>query len=152
RPIVRLVERFRPARKIEPVSSAATKLPSRTMPQKGTCILKADKVSKRFGGLVAVNEVSFDINAGEILGLIGPNGAGKSTMFNLLTGTLPLGGGAVSFLNAPLQGKTQREIALLGVARTFQHVKLRPRMTVLDNVALGAHARGKCGLFRGGLQ
>jgi len=152
RPIVRLVERFRPARKIEPVSSAATKLPSRTMPQKGTCILKADKVSKRFGGLVAVNEVSFDINAGEILGLIGPNGAGKSTMFNLLTGTLPLSGGAVSFLNTPLQGKTQREIALLGVARTFQHVKLRPRMTVLDNVALGAHARGKCGLFRGGLQ
>src|SRR5690606_12189539 len=88
----------------------------------------------------------------EIVGLIGPNGAGKSTMFNLLTGTLPLTDGAVRFMGEPTSGRTQREIALRGVARTFQHVKLRPAMTVLENVALGAHARSRCGFWRGGLR
>tara|TARA_R100000084_G_C4609318_1_gene127224 strand:+ start:70 stop:693 length:624 start_codon:yes stop_codon:yes gene_type:complete len=72
-------------------------------------------------------------------------------MFNLLTGTLPLTEGTVQFLEAPISGLAQRAIALRGVARTFQHVKLRPAMTVLENVALGAHARGHCGLWRGGL-
>ena len=107
---------------------------------------------KRFGGLVAVNDVSFDLLAGEILGLIGPNGAGKSTMFNLLTCTLPMTAGQVRFLDQEVVGMTQRQVARLGLARTFQHVKLRPRMSLLDNVALGAHARTKAGLIRAGLR
>src|SRR5690606_20894285 len=79
------------------------------------------------------------------------NGAGKSTMFNLLTGTLALSEGNVQFLGQSIKALTQRQIALRGVARTFQHVKLRPAMTLLENGALGAHARGRCGLWRGGL-
>ncbi|CAM5335354.1 branched-chain amino acid ABC transporter ATP-binding protein/permease [Eoetvoesiella caeni] len=122
------------------------------MPQRGSPVLNVEGAVKRFGGLVAVNDVSFQIQAGEIVGLIGPNGAGKSTMFNLLTGTLPLTEGAVQFLGKPISGLSQRDIAVRGIARTFQHVKLRPQMTLLENVALGAHARGHCGLWRGGLR
>lgn len=152
RPLSRLVERIRPRTKAPELPEPATRLVCRTMPVKGSPILSVDNATKRFGGLVAVNGVSFDVRAGEIIGLIGPNGAGKSTMFNLLTGTLPLTEGAVRFLEAPVSGLPQRAIALRGVARTFQHVKLRPSMTVLENVALGAHARGHCGLWRGGLR
>ena len=131
---------------------AVEALPQRERPQAGTLVLDVDAARKQFGGLVAVNDISFKLKAGEIVGLIGPNGAGKSTMFNLLTGTLPLSDGTVSFMDEPTSGLTQRQIALRGVARTFQHVKLRPAMTVLENVALGAHARGHCGLWRGGLR
>ncbi|MCC7166168.1 MAG: branched-chain amino acid ABC transporter ATP-binding protein/permease [Rhodospirillales bacterium] len=130
---------------------AVPPLARRTLPAVGTPLLKAQEVSKNFGGLVAVNTVGFELKAGEILGLIGPNGAGKTTMFNLLTGTLPLSGGRVRFLGRDVTGKSQRAIALMGVARTFQHVKLRPQMSLLDNVALGAHARGRCGILKGGL-
>ncbi|HUH88585.1 MAG TPA: branched-chain amino acid ABC transporter ATP-binding protein/permease [Pusillimonas sp.] len=151
RPLARLVERVRPLRNPVSLPEPASSLPRRNMPEPGSLILSAQNATKRFGGLVAVNGVSFEVRAGEILGLIGPNGAGKSTMFNLLTGTLPLSDGKVQFLGQPLAGLSQRDIALRGVARTFQHVKLRPRMTVLENVALGAHARGRCGLWRGGL-
>ena len=80
-------------------------------------------VRKEFGGLVAVNDVSFDVRAGEILGLIGPNGAGKSTTFNLITGLLPATRGEVSLLGRRIDGLSSREIARLGVSRTFQHVK-----------------------------
>ena len=127
-------------------------LPRREMPARGSPILSVDGAVKRFGGLVAVNAVSFDVKAGEIVGLIGPNGAGKSTMFNLLTCTLPLTSGKVRFLGQDIQGRSQRQVALLGLARTFQHVKLRPHMTLLDNVALGAHARAKAGMLRAGLR
>ena len=107
---------------------------------------------KRFGGLVAVNDVSFEVNAGEIVGLIGPNGAGKSTMFNLLTCTLPMSAGQVRFLEHDIAGMPQREVARLGLARTFQHVKLRPHMSLLDNVALGAHSRTRSGILKAGLR
>jgi len=150
RPLNRLVSRL--LRRPRELPSDALALPSRKMPERGMPVLDVQNAVKRFGGLVAVNGVSFELRAGEILGLIGPNGAGKSTMFNLLTGTLPLTDGAVRFMGEPTSGLTQRQIALRGVARTFQHVKLRPGMTVLDNVALGAHARGRCGLWRGGLR
>lgn len=152
RPLARLMSRMRPRTTPPALLSPSSKLVRRTMPAKGSQVLSVHNAVKRFGGLVAVNEVSFDIRAGEIIGLIGPNGAGKSTMFNLLTGTLPLSEGAVRFLDVPITGLSQREIALRGVARTFQHVKLRPAMTLLENVALGAHARGHCGLWRGGLR
>jgi len=127
-------------------------LPRRQLPVRGQRILSVRKAVKRFGGLVAVNEVGFDVDAGEIVGLIGPNGAGKSTMFNLVTGTLPMTSGEVEFLGQDITGLPQREIARRGMARTFQHVKLRPRMSLLDNVALGAHARARAGVLRAGLR
>jgi branched-chain amino acid transport system permease protein len=122
------------------------------MPQAGSELLQVMHAVKRFGGLVAVDDVSFEVRAGEIVGLIGPNGAGKSTMFNLLTGTLRMSSGQVRFAGHDLAGKTQQKIARLGIARTFQHVKLRPRMSLVDNVALGAHARGRAGVLRAGLR
>lgn len=110
-------------------------------PPKGQRLLDVDKVRKEFGGLVAVNDVSFHIDAGEIIGLIGPNGAGKSTTFNLITGVLPLTSGAVSWRGQSIAGLPSREIARRGISRTFQHVKMIPEMTVLENVALGAYIR-----------
>ncbi len=127
-------------------------LPRRQMPERGTPILSVQGAVKRFGGLIAVNDVSFDVRAGEIVGLIGPNGAGKSTMFNLLTCTLSMSSGQVRFLDRDIAGMSQREVARLGLARTFQHVKLRPRMSLLDNVALGAHSRARAGVLRAGLK
>lgn len=136
------------ARAVMPVEP----LPQRQMPARGTTILSVQGAVKRFGGLVAVNDVSFEVKAGEIVGLIGPNGAGKSTMFNLLTCTLPMTAGQVRFLDRDIAGLPQREVAKLGLARTFQHVKLRPHMSLLDNVALGAHARTRAGVLRAGLR
>ncbi len=132
--------------------STATPLPRRTLPARGERVLSVRHAVKRFGGLVAVNDVGFDVDAGEIVGLIGPNGAGKSTMFNLLTGTLSMTSGQVEFLGRDITGWTQRAIARRGMARTFQHVKLRPQMNLLDNVALGAHARARAGVLRAGLR
>jgi branched-chain amino acid transport system permease protein len=131
---------------------ASVPLPRRTLPVPGTPVLSVQGAVKRFGGLVAVNDVSFDVRAGEIVGLIGPNGAGKSTMFNLLTGTLSMSAGHVEFLGRNITGLAQQRIARLGMARTFQHVKLRPTMSLLDNVALGAHARARSGVVAAGLR
>jgi branched-chain amino acid transport system permease protein len=114
-------------------------------------LLRVENVQRRFGGLVAVNHVSFDVKAGEILGLIGPNGAGKSTMFNLLTGAMKANAGRMVFAGQDLTGRSQHAIARAGIARTFQHLKLRPRMTLLDNVMLGAHPRLRTGLLGGAL-
>ena len=127
-------------------------LAHRTLPDRGSPILTVTGAVKRFGGLVAVNDVSFDVKAGEIVGLIGPNGAGKSTMFNLLTCTLPMTAGQVRFLGQDIAGLPQRKVARLGLARTFQHVKLRPHMSLLDNVALGAHSRTSAGVLKAGLR
>lgn len=131
-------------------ASAKTPLDCRELPRRGTMILSAQNVVKRFGGLIAVNNVSFNVNAGEIVGLIGPNGAGKSTMFNLLTGALPVTDGRINFLGQDITALSQRDIARMGMARTFQHVKLRPHMTLLDNVALGAHSRAHAGVLAAG--
>jgi len=127
-------------------------LARRELPARGAPVLSVQGALKRFGGLVAVDDVSFDVRAGEIVGLIGPNGAGKSTMFNLVTGTLAMTAGRVDFLGRDITGLAQRRIAQLGMARTFQHVKLRPQMSLLDNVALGAHARATAGLMAAGLR
>lgn len=134
------------------LAAPATPLAHRELPGRGTKILSVQGAVKRFGGLVAVNDVSFDVNAGEIVGLIGPNGAGKSTMFNLLTCTLPMTSGQVRFLERDIAGMPQRDVARLGLARTFQHVKLRPHMSLLDNVALGAHSRTRSGMLKAGLR
>jgi branched-chain amino acid transport system permease protein len=126
----------------------AAPLPARDKPAPGELLLEVKDVSKRFGGLMAVNEVSFEIRAGEIVGLIGPNGAGKSTTFNLITGVLGLSAGTVAYRGQPIGGLPSRQIARRGISRTFQHVKMIPEMTVLENVALGGYLRGQSGTLR----
>ncbi len=148
--IVPYLIRFAPTlRRETPVE--ASPLPRRTLPSPGADLLEVDSAERRFGGVIAVNKVSFTVRAGEIVGLIGPNGAGKSTMFNLLTGALRLDHGHIRFAGRNIGRLSQSRIARAGIARTLQHVKLRPRMTLLDNVMLGAHTRTRCGLVRGAL-
>jgi len=108
-------------------------------------LLRLDQARKQFGGVIAVNNVSFDVQSREIVALIGPNGAGKSTTFNLITGVLTSSGGRISALGKSIDNAPPQEVAKLGIARTFQHVKLVPDMTVLENVAIGAHLRGRSG-------
>jgi len=129
----------------------APPLPQRQRPEPGSLVLQVDAARKEFGGLVAVNDISFRLKAGEIMGLIGPNGAGKSTTFNLITGVLPTTSGEIKFLGHRLDKLPSREIARLGVGRTFQHVQLLPTMSVLENVALGAHLRSGVGVLEAAL-
>ncbi|WGS21595.1 MULTISPECIES: branched-chain amino acid ABC transporter ATP-binding protein/permease [unclassified Bradyrhizobium] len=134
---------FKPARKTPDTS---LKLEHRERaPASSTVLLHIEKARKQFGGVIAVNDVSFDVNAREIVALIGPNGAGKSTTFNLITGVLTATSGAISVLGRKVENAPPQEIVKLGVSRTFQHVKLVPDMTVLENVAIGAHLRGSSG-------
>ena len=128
-------------------ASGITPLPQRQQPTRDSLVLKVDAIRKEFGGLVAVNDISFEIRAGQIVGLIGPNGAGKSTTFNLITGLLDLTRGKVEFMGRVVSGLRSRDIAAQGMSRTFQHVKMIPDMTVLENVALGAHLRGHRGVL-----
>ena len=127
-------------------------LPTRSPPARGTELLTLRGVTKRFGGLVANHAMSFEVRAGEVLALIGPNGAGKSTLFNGISGTDPASEGEISFLGRRIERLGAREIARLGMSRTFQHVRLLPSMSVLDNVALGAHLRGSRGVLAAGLR
>jgi len=108
-------------------------------------LLQIDHALKKFGGVIAVNDVSFNVRAREIVALIGPNGAGKSTTFNLITGVLAPSGGTISVLGQKIDHARPQQVAKLGIARTFQHVKLVPDMSVLENVAIGAHLRGHAG-------
>jgi branched-chain amino acid transport system permease protein len=134
---------FKPLRK-RPDTSLAS--PPRTRRTTGAeVLLKIEHARKHFGGVIAVNDVSFQVQTREIVALIGPNGAGKSTTFNLITGVLSASGGTVSVLGKRVGNAPPQEIVRLGIARTFQHVKLVPDMTVLENVAIGAHLRGKAG-------
>ncbi|NNU42537.1 branched-chain amino acid ABC transporter ATP-binding protein/permease [Ramlibacter montanisoli] len=126
----------------------APPLPARDKPAHGELLLQVQAVRKEFGGLVAVNDVSFELRAGEIVGLIGPNGAGKSTTFNLVTGVLGLTSGQVRYRGQDIAGLPSRAIARKGISRTFQHVKMIPEMTVLENVALGGYLRGRTGSVR----
>ncbi len=109
-------------------------------------LLTVTDAVKRFGGVVAVNQVSFDMPSGAILGLIGPNGAGKSTLFNLISGYAPLSSGSIRFNGQAIHGRNADEIARLGIARTFQHVKLISQSSVLENVMLGGFLRGQKGM------
>ncbi|MFL9873879.1 branched-chain amino acid ABC transporter ATP-binding protein/permease [Paraburkholderia megapolitana] len=130
------------------VPEHAEALPQRSKPTAGEPLLSVDKARKQFGGLVAVNDVSFEVQAGQIIGLIGPNGAGKSTTFNLVTGVLQATSGEIRFRGERIDSLNSREIVKRGIGRTFQHVKLLPGMTVLENVAIGAHLRGHAGVWR----
>jgi ABC-type branched-subunit amino acid transport system ATPase component len=101
-------------------------------------LIEARGVTKRFGGLAAVSEVSFDLQDGEILGLIGPNGSGKTTLVNVIAGALPYSGGDVRFRGGSLRGLPSYAIGRLGVSRTFQIVKPFRNLTVVENVMVGA--------------
>jgi branched-chain amino acid transport system permease protein len=142
-----LIARVRPRKRM--IRADAPALPVRAMPQAGTALLEVSRLRRMFGGLVAVNDVDFALAAGEIVGLIGPNGAGKSTTFNLVTGVDTPTAGLVRFQGRDITGLPARRIAEAGIARTFQHVKLVATMSVIENVAIGAHLRGRASAVAG---
>lgn len=104
-------------------------------------ILRVKGLSRRFGGLVAVNDISFEIGEGEIYGLIGPNGAGKTTVINMLSGLLTPTAGTIEFLGQRIEQLPTHRIAAMGIARTYQNIRLFGAMTVLQNVIVGQHSR-----------
>ncbi|MGC8872824.1 MAG: ABC transporter ATP-binding protein [Chloroflexia bacterium] len=106
-----------------------------------TSLLRVERLTRHFGGLVAVNDLSFTVEKGEVVGLIGPNGAGKTTTFSLISGFLRPTSGEIFFDGVPVHGRKPHEICALGVARTFQVVQPFPEITVLENVLVGAFAR-----------
>jgi branched-chain amino acid transport system ATP-binding protein len=116
------------------------------MPE-GKKLLEVDDVTIRFGGLTALDGVTFDIHEGEILGLIGPNGAGKTTCFNVMTGVYQATSGQVRFDGSPLTNLKRHEITKLGIARTFQNIRLFKSMTALENVMVGADAHSTVGVL-----
>jgi len=110
-------------------------------------LLEVRGITKSFGGLTAVNDVSFDVAEGSIVGLIGPNGAGKTTTFNLITGNYRADRGSIRFGDRTLLGMKTHRIVMLGVARTFQNIRLFQQITALENVLAGRHCRTRAGLF-----
>ena len=110
-------------------------------------ILEIRNITKRFGGLTALSEVSFAIEEGAIFGLIGPNGAGKTTLFNVLTGLYAYDEGTFSFLGKPLQDLTPDRIAAFGIARTFQNIRLFANLSAIENVMIGRHVRTHAGVW-----
>ncbi len=110
-------------------------------------LLSVDNIAKRFGGITALDGVSLGVERGEIYGLIGPNGAGKTTLFNVLTGLYTPSDGAVSFNGKTLRGMKPNQVLTLGLARTFQNIRLFANMTALENVMVGRHARTHAGVL-----
>ncbi|MGQ9656088.1 MAG: ABC transporter ATP-binding protein, partial [Thermodesulfobacteriota bacterium] len=104
-------------------------------------------LTKRFGGLVALGGLDMEVEEGMIAGLIGPNGAGKTTLFNVVTGVYPPDGGSIRFDGKELAGAASHEITALGIARTFQNIRLFPNMTTFENVLVGRHCRLKTGMW-----
>ncbi|MNK74191.1 Lipopolysaccharide export system ATP-binding protein LptB [compost metagenome] len=146
--LARLVSRWvRPVAKVPAANAAApaAQLAQRVLPAAGTLLLQADAVSKRFGGLIANNDISMTLKAGEIHALIGPNGAGKSTFFNMISGVDDPSSGQVRLEGDAMSGRPSRAFAARGLGRTFQHVRLLGQRSVVENVALGAHLRAKRG-------
>ncbi|WPG38911.1 branched-chain amino acid ABC transporter ATP-binding protein/permease [Variovorax sp. EBFNA2] len=147
--LARLVSRWvRPVAKAPAAGSAtapAAQLAQRVLPAAGTMLLQADAVSKRFGGLIANNDISMTLKAGEIHALIGPNGAGKSTFFNMISGVDDPSSGQVRLEGDAMSGRPSRAFAARGLGRTFQHVRLLGQRSVVENVALGAHLRARRG-------
>jgi branched-chain amino acid transport system ATP-binding protein len=112
-------------------------------------ILTVEQVTKQFGGLMALSNINFTVNPGEIVGVIGPNGAGKTTLFNLITGVLTPSSGEILYQKQSLVGLKPHKITELGIARTFQNIRLFGNLTALDNVLVGAHCRTQAGLWQG---
>jgi branched-chain amino acid transport system ATP-binding protein len=113
----------------------------------GDAVLVAENVRKEFGGLVAVNDVNFDVPRGKVISLIGPNGAGKTTFFNMLTGVYKPTSGKVTLLGEDVTGKPPHAITERGIGRTFQNIRLFQNMTALENVLVGMHSRMHANLF-----
>src|SRR4051794_14242694 len=113
---------------------------ARTAPRSAR-LLEVQAITKRFGGLTALSDVTFAIGEGDIYGLIGPNGAGKTTLFNVLTGIYRQDEGAIRFRGAVLRNATPDRIAKLGIARTFQNIRLFANLSALENVMIGRHVR-----------
>ncbi|HZM35613.1 MAG TPA: ABC transporter ATP-binding protein [Burkholderiales bacterium] len=109
-------------------------------------LLRAQGITKRFGGVQALDQVSFGIEPGEIYGLIGPNGAGKTTLFNVLTGIYPPDAGTFTFAGQPVTGLKPDRIAAAGIARTFQNIRLFANLSALENVMIGRHLRSRAGV------
>jgi branched-chain amino acid transport system ATP-binding protein len=114
-----------------------------------TYVLQAQELTRRFGGLVAVNAVSFGVNQGEIFGLIGPNGAGKTTLFNLVTGLIQPSSGQMLYKNKAISRLRPHQIAARGIARTFQNIRLFGELSALENVMIAQHVHARSGLFKG---
>ena len=131
----------RPVDRPTPTGASTTGEPTRE--RDGDALLEVDHVTLRFGGVVALNDVSFSLRKGEIFGLIGPNGAGKTTCFNAMTGVYRPTSGSIRFNGESIVGKKKHEITRGGIARTFQNVRLFPEMTALENVMVGADAHHK---------
>jgi branched-chain amino acid transport system ATP-binding protein len=112
-------------------------------------LLEVNNISKRFGGLQAVKEVSFAVDKGSIKAVIGPNGAGKTTLFNLVSGFAAPDCGTILYNGRPVQGRSPYEVAALGMSRTFQHIRLFAHMTALENVMVGRHVRSRAGFLAG---
>jgi branched-chain amino acid transport system ATP-binding protein len=112
-------------------------------------ILEVNNLNRSFGGLQAVHKVSFSVKKDTIKALIGPNGAGKTTLFNLVSGVLPPDSGSIMFNGEPVQGLKPYQIASKGIARTFQHIRLFPKMTALENVMIGRHIHSKAEFIPG---
>ena len=115
-------------------------------------LLEVSGVSKRFGGVHAVQDVSFGVEEGAIKAIIGPNGAGKTTLFNLVSGFVAPDAGAIRLAGEPIQGRAPHEVAARGLSRTFQHIRLFAQMTALENVMVGRHLRARSGFVSGMLQ
>jgi branched-chain amino acid transport system ATP-binding protein len=111
-------------------------------------VLEVNNISKHFGGIKALTDVSFSIMEGEILGLIGPNGAGKTTMFNMITSIFPPTAGEITLRGEKIDGMKPHLITEKGICRTFQNIRLFPEMTVLENVMVGTHSRTGAGVWR----
>jgi ABC-type branched-subunit amino acid transport system ATPase component/ABC-type branched-subunit amino acid transport system permease subunit len=150
-----LLARLLPRRR-RPIDHGATELPVAMATPAGSAdtaapgeeLLALEAVTRHFGGLAANRDVSFAVHAGEIVGLIGPNGAGKTTLFNVVSGVIPPTAGRVRLFGSASADLSSRRVAALGLARTFQHVRLLPDRSVLENVALGAHLSGRAGIVR----
>jgi ABC-type branched-subunit amino acid transport system ATPase component len=125
-----------------PASLAAAAPPATWSTDTGTPLLTVTNLSKSFGGLRAVSEVSFEVRSGEILGIIGPNGAGKTTLFNVLCGVLPATEGTATLTGETMTGKKVHQVCRMGIGRTFQVVRSFPRLPLLDNVMVGAYGAG----------
>ena len=122
----------------DPLRATATDAPA---------LLVANRITKRFGGIQALSEVSFTIREGEIYGLIGPNGAGKTSLFNVLTGIYPADDGEFVFEGQSLAGLKPHQVAACGIARTFQNIRLFANLSALENVMIGRHVRTRTGVF-----
>jgi len=114
--------------------------------------LHVENLQKSFGGVQALKGLSFKVSPGIIKAIIGPNGAGKTTLFNVITGIFPPNGGAIALNGISIEGRKAREIARLGVSRTFQNVEVFGRMTVLENVMVGRHIQSRAGIISTGLR